>query len=250
MKNKIVLCCSIALLTALNFFIAGDGIAQQTPKVALVIGNAAYKNSPLRNPENDARDFAKSLKVFGFTVIERTNIKVADIEPMLRDFNSELVAGSVAVTFYAGHCLQIKGRNYLLAVDANTENEEEMPMQSLSISRLMDLLAKADTRANLVFLDACTFGEETVPPRSLISFAATPGTAVLDGNGSNGLYTGALLQQIKQASQPINQVLKKVASDVKLASKGMQEPWTQGQLDEDFCFSNCQYNLHQKDADN
>lgn len=228
-------------------------MAQQTPKVALVIGNATYKNSPLRNPENDAKDFAKSLKGFGFTVIERTNLTAKQIGPMLREFRSKLVPGSVAVVFYAGHGLQIKGENYLPTVDADIQGEEDVPMQSLSTRQLMDVLAESGTRMNLVFLDACRnnpysrrfrstargLSRENAPSGTLISFATRPGSEAADGDGRNGLYTSVLLQQLKLADQPIEQVLKKVVTGVKQASNGQQEPWIEGSIEGDFCFAEC-----------
>jgi hypothetical protein len=253
MKNKKLLCWSSALFTALLFFTADFCMAQQPPKVALVIGNAAYKSSPLRNPENDAKDFAKSLKGFGFTVIERTNLTTKQIGPMLREFRSKLVPGSVAVVFYAGHGVQIKGENYLPTVDADIQGEEDVPQQSLSTRQLMDVLAESGTRMNLVFLDACRnnpysrrfrsttrgLSRENAPSGTLISFATRPGSEAADGDGRNGLYTSVLLQQLKLADQPIEQVLKKVVAGVKQASNGQQEPWIEGSIEGDFCFAEC-----------
>ena len=240
-------------ISAVIFFIVGSCAAQQPPKIALVIGNAAYKNSPLRNPENDAKDFAKSLKGFGFTVIERTNLTTKQIGPMLREFRSKLVPGSVAVVFYAGHGLQIKGENYLPTVDADIQGEEDVPMQSLSTRQLMDVLAESGTRMNLVFLDACRnnpysrrfrsttrgLSRENAPSGTLMSFATRPGSEAADGDGRNGLYTSVLLQQLKLGDQPIEQVLKKVVSGVKQASNGQQEPWIEGSIEGDFCFAEC-----------
>ncbi|MEO0316171.1 MAG: hypothetical protein RI928_2627 [Pseudomonadota bacterium] len=253
MKNKILRYWSSSVITSMIVFTTSLCMAQQTPKVALVIGNATYKNSPLRNPENDAKDFAKSLKGFGFTVIERTNLTTKQIGPMLREFRSKLVPGSVAVVFYAGHGLQIKGENYLPTVDADIQGEEDVPMQSLSTRQLMDVLAESGTRMNLVFLDACRnnpysrrfrsttrgLSRENAPSGTLISFATRPGSEAADGDGRNGLYTSVLLQQIKLADQPIEQVLKKVVAGVKQASNGQQEPWIEGSIDGDFCFAEC-----------
>ena len=143
------------LLTAL-FLIVGAAVwAQSEQRVALVIGNAAYTKSPLKNPTNDAMDFANSLRSYGFTVIERANLTTRQIGPTLREFRSKLSPGSVAVVFYAGHGLQIKGENYLPAVDADISGEEDVPTQSMSTKQLMDVLADAKTRMNMVFLDAC-----------------------------------------------------------------------------------------------
>ena len=88
-------------------------------RVALVVGNSTYKSAPLRNPTNDAKDMAAKLKGMGFTVIERSNLTVKQIGSTLREFRSKLTPGSVALVFYAGHGVQIKGENYLPAVDAD-----------------------------------------------------------------------------------------------------------------------------------
>jgi hypothetical protein len=222
-------------------------------RVALVIGNSSYKSSPLKNPVNDARDMANSLRGYGFTVIERTNLTTRQVGQTLREFRSKLTPGSVAVVFYAGHGVQIKGENYLPTVDAEINGEEDVPMQSLSTKQVMDVLGEAKTRMNLVFLDACRdnpyarsfrsgsrgIAKENAPSGTLISFATRPGSVAGDGNGRNGLYTSVLLEQIKQSNQPIEQVLKRVVSGVKVASKGQQEPWMEGSIEGDFCFAQC-----------
>lgn len=226
---------------------------QKEQRVALVIGNSSYKSSPLKNPVNDARDMANSLRGYGFTVIERTNLTTRQVGQTLREFRSKLTPGSVAVVFYAGHGVQIKGENYLPTVDAEINGEEDVPMQSLSTKQVMDVLAESKTRMNLVFLDACRdnpyarsfrsggrgIAKENAPSGTLISFATRPGSLAADGDGRNGLYTSVLLDQIKQSNQPIEQVLKRVVSGVKVASKGQQEPWMEGSIEGDFCFGQC-----------
>jgi len=222
-------------------------------RVALVVGNSAYKSAPLRNPTNDAKDMAAKLKGMGFTVIERSNLSVKQIGSTLREFRAKLTPGSVALVFYAGHGLQIKGENYLPAVDADINGEEDVPTQSLSMRQIMDVLEEAKTRLNLVFLDACRnnpyarsfraasdgLNRVNAPSGTLISFATRPGSVAADGTGRNGLYTGALLEQMNNQNQPIEQVLKKVVSQVKAASKSQQEPWMEGSIEGEFCFGEC-----------
>ena len=187
---------AIALFVGLLFF----GLAQAQPReqrVALVIGNGAYKASPLKNPVNDARDMATKLRSLGFVVVERNNLGVKQIGSTLREFRSKLTPGSVALIFYAGHGLQIKGENYLPAVDAEIMGEEDVPNQSLAIRQIMDVLVDAKTRLNLVFLDACRdnpyarsfrsasrgLSKENAPSGTLISFATRPGGVAADGLG-------------------------------------------------------------------
>jgi uncharacterized caspase-like protein len=175
-------------------------------RFALVVGNSAYKSVPLKNPTNDAKDMAAKLKGMGFTVIERSNLTVKQIGSTLREFRSKLTPGSVALVFYAGHGLQIKGENYLPAVDADISSEEDVPTQSLAMRQIMDVLGDAKTRLNLVFLDACRnnpyarsfrsasdgLNRVNAPSGTLISFATRPGSVAADGTGRNGLYTGVL----------------------------------------------------------
>jgi len=221
-------------------------------RVALVIGNGAYKASPLRNPVNDAKDMATKLRSLGFTVVERNNLTVKQIGSTLREFRGKLVPGSVALVFYAGHGLQIKGENYLPAVDADINGEEDVPTQSLSTKQIMDILGDAKTRLNLVFLDACRdnpyargfrsgsrgLSKESAPSGTLISFATRPGSVASDGDGRNGLYTGALLDAMDNLNQPIEQLLKRVVGSVKAASKSQQEPWMEGSIEGDFASDN------------
>ena len=236
--------------------LAGTVSVQAQPKesrVALVIGNGTYKTSPLKNPVNDAKDMAIKLRGLGFVVIERSNLGIRQIGSTLREFRSKLAPGGVALVYYAGHGLQIKGENYLPAVDADIASEEDVPNQSLAIRQIMDVLSDAKTRLNLVFLDACrnnpysrsfrSAGEGlsrvTAPSGTLISFATRPGSVAADGDGRNGLYTGALLQQMGNTGQPIEQVLKRVVTSVKTSSKNRQEPWMEGSIEGEFCFGDC-----------
>jgi formylglycine-generating enzyme required for sulfatase activity len=231
----------------------------QETRVALVIGNSNYKNSPLKNPVNDARDMATKLRGLGFTVIERNNLVVKQIGSTLREFRSKLTPGSVALVYYAGHGLQIKGDNYFPTVDADITGEEDVPNQSLAMKQIMDVLGDAKTRLNLVFLDACRnnpysrsfrsgsdgLSKVNAPTGTLISFATRPGSVAADGVGRNGLYTGALLDAMDNKGQPIEQVLKRVVTSVKAGSRNQQEPWMEGSIEGEFCFGECGKQLAQ-----
>jgi len=240
-----------SLLILLTSFVAHAQSGES--RVALVIGNGAYKTTPLKNPVNDSQDIAVKLKNLGFKVVERRNLQVKQIGSTLREFRSNLTPGSVALVFYAGHGVQIKGENYLPAVDAEIAGEEDIANQSLAIKQIMDVLSEAKTRLNIVFLDACRdnpyarsfrsnikgLNKENAPSGTLISFATRPGSIASDGDGRNGLYTGALLKVMDRGDQPIEQLLKVVLAEVKSASKGQQEPWMEGSIEGDFCFGKC-----------
>ena len=244
------------LLLSLILLAPATAAAQRTlsisgeQRVALVIGNAAYKEARLINPVNDARAMADALERLGFVVIKRENVKSREIGSALREFRSRLTPGAVALFFYAGHGLQVRGVNYLPAVDAEIEAEEDVANQSLDMTKVLELLDEAKTRISLVFLDACRnnpfsrrfrsasrgLAKVDAASGTLISFATRPGSVAADGEGKNGLYTEHLLNHMATAGLPIEQMLKRVGADVKLASKGRQEPWSEGLLEGDFYF--------------
>jgi TRAP-type C4-dicarboxylate transport system substrate-binding protein len=219
-------------------------------RVALVIGNAAYQQGPLKNPVNDARAIADRLQRLGFVVIKRENMKAKEMGAALREFRSRLSAGATALFFYAGHGLQVKGVNYLPTVDAEIDAEEDVYAQALNINNVLELMEEAKTRVNLVFLDACRNNPFSRKFRStagglakldaasgtLISFATRPGSVAADGVGKNGLYTEHLLKHMEEPGLPIEQVLKRTGAGVKLASKGRQEPWSEGLIEGEFYF--------------
>lgn len=220
-------------------------------RVALVIGNAAYQSSPLVNPVNDARAVTAKLKTIGFEVITRENLTQKQIGATLREFRSRLSAGAEALFFYAGHGLQVSGINYLPAIDADISSEEDVSNQSLSVNQVLDVMDSAKTRLNLVFLDACRnnpysrrfrsieggLAKIAAPSGTKVSFATRPGSVASDGDGTNGLYTEHLLLAMEGDGLSIEQALKKIYAGVKKASKGKQEPWSEGEIEGDFYFS-------------
>ena len=219
-------------------------------RVALVIGNAKYPSAPLINPVNDARAMSSKLSAFGFKTILRENLTQKQIGATLREFRAKLSPGTEAVFFYAGHGMQIKGVNYLPAVDAEIASEEDVPTQSIDVNKVLEIMEESKTRLNLVFLDACRnnpytrrfrsqqdgLAKITAPSGTILSFATRPGSVAADGEGSNGLYTEHLLKAISEEGLSIEQTLKKVLVSVKNASRGKQEPWSEGGIEGEFYF--------------
>jgi formylglycine-generating enzyme required for sulfatase activity len=227
-------------------------------RVALVIGNSAYRDSPpLANPVNDAEDVANKLRVLGFKVIERLNLSKNDMGSVLQEFSSSLKPGGIALVFYAGHGVQIKGENYFPTVDAVIKNEFDIRAQSLSLHEIMGVLDTAKTRLNLVFLDACRNNpfarsfrdgarglarvrEGDFPSGTIIAYATKEGSVAADGTGHNGLYTSKLLVEMDSHVE-IEKSIRRINSAVKKESKGEQEPWMNSSLTDegDFCFAGC-----------
>ena len=225
-----------------------------TSKVALVIGNSNYPNQwKLKNPINDSRAMQSKLTSLGFNVIYREDLKTAQIGSLLDEVSKKVTPGSAFVFYYAGHGVQIRNENFLPTVDASIASQFDIPTQSISLNRILDLIGDTKSTLNLLMLDACrnnpwvstavsqrsmTMGLAKVePPRgTLISYATRPGGVADDGNLSNGLYTQFLLKHIDTADLPVENFFKRVANDVIDASSGKQEPWVEGGIRGEFTF--------------
>lgn len=220
-------------------------------KVALVVGNATYKMGPLKNPGNDARAVANTLRRLNFEVIERQNVTRETFALSVREFGDKLKGATVGLFYFAGHGLQVKGRNFLVPVDADIAREDEVPYRSIDVNEVLDKMDSARTPINLVVLDACRnnpfarsfklsqvgLAQMDAPAGTLIAFATSPGSVAQDGEGDNGLYTGALLRHINEAGLPVEQMLKRVRVDVVRASNNGQVPWESSSLNRDFSFA-------------
>ncbi len=236
----------IALVTAFLAVMPAHAARQ-----ALVIGNAAYANGALKNPVNDARAMDGKLTALGFKVMKVENLKRQQIGRTLTAFANTLKPGDEVVVFYAGHGVQVKGINYLPAVDADIQSEEDVALNSLNLNTLMERLDEAKAGLKLMLLDACRNNPyarslrsndrglarvSAAPSGTLIHFATRPGSVAADGTGSNGLYTSQLLRFIDSPDLPVETMLKRVSAAVTVESKKQQEPWTEGSIVGEFYF--------------
>lgn len=218
-------------------------------RVALVIGNAAYKDAPLDNPVNDARDMADMLRRTGFEVIELINGTQKEMNRAIAKFGDRLRSDSVALFYYAGHGLQVRGKNYLVPIDAQISNETSIRVESVDVDGVLDQLASSEL--NVVILDACRnnpferrframggggLAQMDAPKGSLIAYATAPGKTAADGDGRNGLFTGELLKQMQRPGLTIEQVFKNVRREVARATRDNQIPWESSSLTGDFYF--------------
>ena len=227
-------------------------IAPQGKRVALVIGNAKYKFSPLNNPVNDATDMAASLRSVGFDVIEVKDANKRQMRAATRRFEDKLAASDVGLVYYSGHGVEVKGRNYLIPVDADIRREHEVEDQAFdagNILRMMESLQGTEKkRVNIMIVDACRnndlarswrstnrgLARMDAPTGSFISFATAPGQVASDGNGRNSPFTKHLLQALKQPNVPIELVFKEVRRNVMDETGGEQVPWENSSLVGDF----------------
>ena len=223
--------------------VAAQG-AREEPKIALLIGNSAYREAPLRNPVNDVRAMARTLRELGFTVLAHENTGKRAMETAILEFGRRLADGGVGFFYYAGHGLQVRGRNYLVPVDADIESEAATRIAAVDVDLLLEQMAEAKNRVNVVILDACrnnpferrlrgaSKGLAAVDAArgTLIAYATAPGSVAADGEGANGLYTEELLKALRVPGLKVEEVFKQVRVGVTSRSKGAQTPWESSSL--------------------
>jgi hypothetical protein len=222
-------------------------------RVALVIGNAHYKNAPeLANPDNDATAMAQFLNKAGFEVTSAIDLTQNDMIRVVQDFSSKVAArgpNSVAMVYYAGHGVQLAGENYLVPVDANVSTPNDLTSNSLRLVDLMATLESIPSRMRIVLLDACRdnpfpgvndagrgLAIVDAPSGSIVGYSTAPGTQALDGSGEHSPYLQSFLNRAIEPNVPIEQLFKRIRLDVAGSTAGKQVPWESSSLTSDFYF--------------
>lgn len=228
-------------------------------RVALVIGNSAYRHAPaLANPKNDATDMAAALKRLGFVVIDGFDLDKVSLERKVRDFSTGLQGADTGLFYYAGHGLQVAGQNYLVPIDAKAETADAVDWEMVRLDLVQRTMERA-TATNIIFLDACRnnpltrnlaramgtrsteIGRGLAPVESgvgtLISFSTQPGNVALDGVGQrNSPFAGSLVKHVSTSSDDLSAVLIAVRLDVMQQTQRKQVPWEHSALTGRFYF--------------
>jgi formylglycine-generating enzyme required for sulfatase activity len=237
-------------LIVLNIGFGAPGVVRAAERVALVIGNSAYKNAEeLPNPKNDATGVAEALTRTGFEVDLRIDLDQLAMQHAFRDFGLKAESADVALVFYAGHGVQVAGENYLLPIDATLERERDLLYEALPLNLILGEVAQAQS-LGLVILDACrdnplaeqlrrTLGPirsrlvgdglariENLPSDTMIAFATRPGEVAVDGTGANSPYAAALLEHLEEPGVELNLLFRKVRDTVLINTAYRQEPRT------------------------
>ena len=239
----------IRILVALVLFTLP---AHAQDKVALVIGNASYKNStPLANPVNDARAVAEKLTSIGFEVALYEDLSGQAFRVALGAFSEKALNADLAIVFYAGHAIEMQGKNYLIPIDAEMKSEATAQFETITLDQMLQAVRSAK-QLGMVMLDACRNNPfATTMVRSngtrgdsrglasvsvegetglVVSFAAEAGNTADDGDGSHSPYTSALLEVLDQPGLEVGRMFRSVRAKVKTATNGKQVPIEQMQL--------------------
>lgn len=236
------------------------GQAYAAKRVALVIGNSSYERiGKLANPINDAVLLGGKLTNLGFDVLLHTDLKFNEFSDVLRQFETELEGAEAALFFYAGHGMQFRKENYLLATDANLRDEHDVSTSGRDLKSIIEIMERK-VPLSLVFVDACRdnpmanqlvdrlgsksrslgIGRGLAPvehtANTLIAFATKPGAIAADGDGKNSPFTASLAQHIETANIEVSTMLKRVTRDVLERTEHKQRPEVVASMDSEFYF--------------
>ncbi len=219
-------------------------MAAADKRIALVVGNSAYVNIPrLENPRNDAKLIADTLRTLGFTLVggnAQLDLDKEGLDRAVQDFGGQLQGADVALFYYAGHGIGIRGTNFLVPVGANPIREADVDFQMLDSNLVLRQMEGAGSKLNIVILDACRnnpfsgrglrsstsgLSQMQAPEGTMISFATQPGNVALDGADGNSPYTAALAQAMRKPGLDIFRTFNEVGLAVSAATAGAQKPF-------------------------
>jgi uncharacterized caspase-like protein len=227
------------------------------PRIALVIGNANYADEmKLANPANDAELIAATLKKLDFDVILVTDAKQKAMQRSIVEFGDRLAAAgpnAVGLFYYAGHGLQLEGQNYLVPTDADISREVDVEIDGVTADLVLKQMAYAESRVNIVILDACRnnplardfrsvaasegFAEiRTKPKGTFIAYSTAPGEVAADGSDGHSPFAKALASAMQQSGLDLPEVFQHVRQDVLAATDERQTPWDSSSLVRSFYF--------------
>ena len=238
----------LAAVAALLLFLP----ALAAERVALVVGNADYDEAAakLRNPVNDAAAVAAALRRMGFVVIEGTDLDRDGFFDKIIEFDDAAREAKIALFFYAGHGLQVDGRNYLGPVDMKLERKQDLSRRAIELGEVLEVMR---SETNLVILDACrtnplarglarSLGLSRAVAVSrglarvektrgmLIAFATAADDVAADGDGDHSPFTAALLEHLETPGLSVQELFTHVTASVEKSTGKKQSPWTNASL--------------------
>jgi uncharacterized caspase-like protein len=237
-------------ITLVAIFVIGTSMdAAAERRVALVVGNSNYKVPylSLSSPRDDAEDVSAVLKSLGFEVKTTVDASKRDMDIALAEFRRLASNADTALFFYAGHAMQVQGRNFLMPIDAELEDEISIRYQTVDLDTVSAALEGAGG-VKIMILDACRNNLRADRPEKLIinpllviplrrglapidktqgmavAYATAANEVAQDGQGRNSPFTAALLKRLQEPGLEIAAMFRRIAADVNAQTRGRQRP--------------------------
>jgi tetratricopeptide (TPR) repeat protein len=224
-------------------------------RVALVIGNGAYKSAPLDSSVNDANDVAAALTKLGFAVIKNTDLDLFAMQNIFKRFARRAKDADVALVYYSGHGGQYKDANYLVPVETGLQWLRD---PTVGFAEYINLQGKVDGiknlgRTRILIVDACRteggfeniekkYGPDTRPLDAAqgmyIAYASAPDHYSYDGGqvSRNSPFTQALLRNLTTRGVELRELFTRVRNEAYADSGHKQISQTWDNMPNEFRF--------------
>ena len=246
--DRLIAACALVLA----FATSASGAEK---RVGLVVGISSYEHAPrLANTENDAKDIAEALRSVGFDVELVLNPDRLNLESAVRRLGQRSHDADASLFYYAGHAIEVAGRNWVVPATAELTNAGDTRFEALDLDSILEQMARG-AHTSLVFMDACRdnpFRARLMATSrdlgfrgltridavsgALIAFATAPGTTAEDGSGRNSPFTAAFLHHLNTPGMELRQFLSEVRREVRESTNGKQIPWENSALEGQFYF--------------
>ncbi len=243
-QQHLLLVFGLAMLSI--FTLAAPSYADK--RVALVIGNGAYQHTPaLSNPPNDATDVAEALKAVGFDVTLKIDVDKRQMDQVVAQFARDGKGADALLFYYAGHGMQFEGKNYVMPVDAELQDEVSLRYELVGLDDVKSAM-QLSRGVKIMVLDACrdnplakkfvrsiSVSTRDVPkvqgyaaPEKaqgmIIVYATQADDVAFDGTGRNSPFSAAFLKEIKEPGLEVGAMFRRIGGDVYAATDGRQSP--------------------------
>jgi hypothetical protein len=225
---------------------------QQADRVALVIGNASYPDAstPLSATIRDARTLAEEFRRTGFAVDLKENLGKAEMQSAIAALTDKIRPGMTALFYFSGYGIQVARQTYLIPVNAQLWTEADVQRDGTSLNDAVAELHRKGAKAKIVIIDAARrnpyerrfrpaamgLAPIDAPENTLAIFSAAPGKLINDGAGTNSLFVGELVKELRAPNAAVEEIFARVRLGVSRASNNEQIPWLSSSLVEPFYF--------------
>jgi formylglycine-generating enzyme required for sulfatase activity len=250
MKTRLLWCLCLA---ALSTTLVTSAVPQDRgARVALVIGNANYPDAstPLSTTSRDARTVADELRRSDFDVDLKENLGKEEMQRAIDAFTGKIRSGSAALFYFNGYGIQAGRQTFLVPINAQLWTEADVRRDGINIDAVLAEMHRRDAKVKIVILDAARrnpferrfrssaagLAALDAPTGTLAIFSAAPGRLINESTGTNSLFLGELIKELRSPNLTAEEVFSRARIGVSRASNSEQVPWVASSLSDDFYF--------------
>ena len=221
-------------------------------RVALVIGNANYPDArtPLSTATKDARTLADEFRRIDFDVDFKENLGKEEMQRVINAFTGKITKGTTALLYFSGFGLDAGRQTYLVPVNAQIWTEADVRRDGISVDAVLGEMHRKGATVKIIILDAARrnpferrfraspagLAPIDTPVGTLALYSAAPGKVIEDGTGTNSLFVGELIKELRSPNLTAEAIFNRARIGVSRASNNEQVPWVASSLVDEFYF--------------